>query len=49
MSLKIIERASEVITQNTVNGGDYMGQYCVLALVDLERYLLKISKLKTRK
>ena len=38
MSKKIIERATEIITKNIVNGGEYTGQYCVLALVDLEGY-----------
>ncbi|MCL2065718.1 MAG: pyridoxamine 5'-phosphate oxidase family protein [Candidatus Cloacimonetes bacterium] len=38
MSQKIIERATEIITKNTVNGEEYMGQYCVLALIDLEGY-----------
>ena len=38
MLQKIIERASEIITKNTVNGGEYRGQYCVLALIDLEGY-----------
>ena len=38
MSDKIIKRAVEIIALNTVNGGEYTGQNCILALIDLEGY-----------
>ncbi len=38
MNQDIINRAAEVVANNTVQGGAYRGQNCVLALIDLEGY-----------
>jgi len=38
MSQEIITRASQIIIENSVFGGEYRGQHCVLALIDLESH-----------
>ena len=38
MNQEIISKAGEIIAKNTTHGKPYQGQYCVLALIDLEGY-----------
>jgi len=34
MSREIIKKAIEIVTANTINGGEFIGQHCVISLID---------------
>jgi len=38
MNQNIIRRAAEIVEKNTVQGGEFSGQHCVLSLIDTEGF-----------